>query len=113
MLAAALFAGSALLAGCGGSDGTTALDPTSTTRPGMTPSSLVTNEQGVEAVVQTWMQIGFTEEQARCLVQQMEELSSADGATDGIAIGAGNENLTAELLATCKIDESLQSKLGG
>jgi len=112
-LAALLLAGAAILAGCGDDGGTTALDQTTTTRPGMPSSSVVTNEQGVEAVVQTWMQLGFTEKQARCLVQEMEELSSAGGATDGIAIGAGDQNLTAQLLATCEIDESLQSKLGG
>jgi len=102
------------LAACGGDEGTTTVEPSTTEAEGAeTTTTLLANQEAIDAMVQTWMQAGFTEEQATCLVEQMNEVSSQIDSTDPDALSAGDENLIEQMMTTCNLDDEALSSLGG
>ncbi len=103
------------LAACGGDDeGTTTVEPSTTeTKGAETTTTLLANQEAIDAMVQTWMQAGFTEEQATCLVEQMNEVSSQIDSTDPDALSAGDQNLIEQMMTTCNLDDEALSSLGG
>lgn len=112
-LAAVVAIGAVSLAGCS-KDDTTTVEPATTEAPKSTASTVVTSKEGVDAIVAMWVQLGFTEDQARCLVEQMDEMSGDITSTDADSITPKDQNLIDEMMRTCKIDdESLKAQLGG
>jgi len=104
-----------LVTSCGGDDNTTTVEPPSSEdQDSDTSSTIVTSEAGIDAIVQTWVQLGFTEDQARCLVEKTSEVSSQIESTDPDAISAADQNLVERLMKDCGIDDaSLKGTLGG
>ena len=89
---------------CSDSDGTTALDETTSTLnsdalagdSGSGPSAAET-----EAVIETWKKMGFNDEQARCLVEQMSTMDgSGTGSTD-------DQTLVQEMMKKCGLDDEM------
>jgi hypothetical protein len=112
-LAAAVAVCSVALAGCS-KDDTTTVEPPTTEASKSTSSTVVTSKEGVDAIVAMWVQLGFTEDQARCLVEQMDEMSGDISSTDASSLTPKDQNLIDEMMKTCKIDdESLKTQLGG
>ena len=99
-------------AACGDDEGTTTVEPSTTESDGpATTTTLLANQDAIDAMVETWTQAGFSEEQATCLVEQMNGLSSTMG--DGSDLSAGNLNLIEQLMETCEIDDVDMSRLAG
>ena len=102
-----------LATACGGGGDTTAVEePTTADAAGASSSTIVTNEAGIDAIVDTWVQLGFSEDQARCLADQMNQMSART--TSSAADGAANQNLIEQMMKDCKIEDgSLKARLGG
>ena len=101
------------LAACGDGGDTTTVEP-STTAPatGASSSTILTDAAGIDAIVDTWVQLGFSEDQARCLAEQMNQMSAQTTTT--VADPSTNQNLIEQMMKDCKIeDESLKAQLGG
>ncbi|MGB6056860.1 MAG: hypothetical protein WBF71_01245 [Microthrixaceae bacterium] len=89
-----------LLASCGGDSGTTGLESstTSTATKSTVPSS-TPSDKSIDALVETFTKLGFNETQARCLVDNMDDLSSNIGSTD--TLSAKDQSTIEELMKSC------------
>lgn len=111
-MGAALLLCCVAVSACSNDEGTTTVEPSTTPgTKGSASSTIVTSEAGIDAIVRTWVQLGFSEDQARCLAEQMNQMSaSASTTTDA----STNQNLIEQMMKVCKIeDESLKAQLGG
>ncbi|MHB1139593.1 MAG: hypothetical protein ACYC2O_11595 [Microthrixaceae bacterium] len=99
------------LGACGGDDGTTTVEPSTTEPVASSSTTLLSNPEAIDAMIETWTQMGFTEEQATCLVEEMNELSSTIG--DASDLRAGDVNRIEQMMDRCKIDETDMSRLAG
>jgi hypothetical protein len=111
--AAAVAICSVALVGCS-KDDTTTVEPATTEAPVGSTSSIATSKEGVDAIVEMWVQLGFSEDQARCLVEQMNEMSGDISSTDASSLTPSDQNLIEQMMKDCKIDDdSLKAQLGG
>ncbi|HTO01117.1 MAG TPA: hypothetical protein VL068_10620 [Microthrixaceae bacterium] len=57
------------------------------------------SEASIDALVKTFTKLGFTDKQARCLVGNMEDLSSNIGSTD--TLSKEDQSTIEALMKTC------------
>lgn len=93
---AASVAAAAVVAGCGGED-TRTVDPTSTTSAQSVPSSVPTADS-YEGVVRTLTKMGIPEDQARCVVEKLEQVPRGSNAPTGT-----DKSQIEKLLEECKV----------
>lgn len=102
-----------LLAACGSGGDTTTLEASTTTAgSGVSSSTIVTSKEAIDAIVDVWVQLGFSQDQARCLADQMNKMSPDTTTPAGGSMS--DQNVIEQMAEDCKIDDdSLKAQLGG
>ncbi len=90
-----------VLASCGSDKGTTGLE-SSTSAPAKSSTTVgpsKTSEESIKALVETFTKLGFNETQARCLVENMDDLSTDIGSTD--TLSTEDRSTIEQLMKSC------------